>query len=178
MEWAGLIWGQMITKKEDRDMNQLLKGGLTLLFVFVVSNTAVADHWTSAADVVRASHRLDSAAAHFHHLLHDVDGVSHIANDAHRLASSARHLHDMVEGGASYNHVVHDYLELEDDFLHLRRQVQKDHTLHHMPHIRRDWRRVERAMHDLEYAMEYGDDDHGDDDEHGDHDEPIFFNRR
>lgn len=142
-------------------MNVLLKGGLMLLSVFFVSNTAVAGHWTSASDVIRASHQLDRAASHFHHLLHDITGVSHIANDAHRLASSARHLHDTVEEGAVYEHVVDDYFRMKDDFLHLRRQVRTDHTIHHTPHIRRDWFRVEMAMHNLEYTMERGDDDHG-----------------
>lgn len=151
-------------------MNKTLMYGLSVLVAgTLMTGKAQAGHWTGPAEVMRYAHQLENATRRFHGLLHNITGASHIAEDAHKFAAKAGHLHRTVESGATYDHVVDDYLEMKSAFFHLRQMVRQDHSLHHYPSVRRNFMRVEMAMHNLEYAMEQGDDDDhdGDDDDHG-----------
>lgn len=126
---------------------------LALALGCVVASSVFADHWTSPDAVARAAHRLADAAEHFHRLIHDRTGFSHIANDAHRLADAAEHFHRAVEGGASYYHMINDFRRLQYQFQHVRNMLRRAHGIHHDPHVRRDWRHVQYAMEELEHEM-------------------------
>lgn len=136
---------------------------ITLIALLFTGTVAFADHWTSPQDVSRAAHELAEQTEHFHRVIHQLTGYSHLANDSHRLSENAEHFHIVVEEGASYDHVLNDYHELKSSFRHLKRQFEHAHSIHHNPHVQMDFDHVRFAFRALKRAM--GDSSY--DDEHG-----------
>ena len=117
--------------------------------------------------VMMSAHELDRAADHFHELLHNYIGYSHLTNDAHMLAAAAEHLHQLAEnnGSAGCEHLRYDFNNVQQSFMHLRQAFYYAHNTHHNYHIQHDWQDVEYAFGNLARSFYYG--DHGDDDHGG-----------
>ncbi len=129
--------------------------GLAALLFF--ASSAFAYHPT---EVSRAAEDFARAAEHFHQVIHNATGYSHIAQDVHRVSQNARHFKGVVDGGASYEHALRDFQRTRTSFSHLKRVFARAHGVHHNPHMRRDFYRVEHAFEDLEYSIYEGDTDH------------------
>ena len=126
-----------------------------LAALFFITNSAFAYHPT---EVSRAAEEFARATEHFHHVVHDVTGYSHLAQDVHRLSQDARHFKGVVDGGASYEHANRDFQRVRTSFSHVRRAFNQAHGAHHNWHIRRDFNRVQYAFEHVQYAMYEGDD--------------------
>jgi len=103
------------------------------------------------------AHELDRAVSHFHRLVHNYSGYSHLSNDAHKLANSARHLHQLADRGSrSCGHLVNDFRSVEKDYRHLAQEFRRAHNTHHNYHVVHDWRNVADAFRYLRMTIRSG----------------------
>ena len=122
--------------------------GVLSLALFALSPTAArADH--RQAELVTAAHELEQAAGHFHELIHDWTGYSHLAADAHNLAVAAGHFHRTAESGASIGHLTTDFARVQSLFRHIEREMDHAHSVHHNRHVVGDWWNVRRAVYQV-----------------------------
>ena len=104
-------------------------------------------------DTIPAAHAFAQAADHFHHVIENVAGYSHLAQDIHALAQAATHFHHAVEGGAEYDHAVQDFQRLSQAYQHVRTALYHAHNAHHNQHVMHDWYEVEYTFEDLEWSL-------------------------
>ena len=130
---------------------------LGLAALLLLASNAFAYH---PSEVSWAAEEFARAAEHFHQVIHNATGYSHLAQDVHRVSQDARHFKHVVDGGASYGHALRDFQRIRMSYSHLRRAFSQAHGAHHNWHIRRDFYRVQYAFEDVEYTMYDGDTDH------------------
>ena len=133
---------------------------LTTVVCLVLAPAASAGHddyrYAPDPDIAVLAHELENAARHVHHEAEDrLRGYHWAEQDAiralHRLEQRAEHFHGSVERyNASPRHIERDFYRLRDAY------EAAAHSVHYVrsPHVRRDFRHVERLMGRLNAAVE------------------------
>lgn len=128
------------------------------LFSLLWLGTMVAGSRTVQAhgfpsDTIPAAHAFAQSVEHFHHVIDNVTGYSHLAQDIHKLAQAASHFHHSIESGAEYHHAREDFERLSQTYNHVRNALYQAHNIHHNQHVMHDWYDVEYNFEELEWSM-------------------------
>ena len=127
-------------------------GGFAMTALALVPRVGFA-HCSNTFEVASAAHEFSDAAEHFHELMHDLTGYSHLAGDAHHLSDEAEYFHQEVEAGAECDFIQQEFEHVADDYRHLQRAFFQADNVHHDPHARNDFEDLHQSYHLLEEAV-------------------------
>ena len=123
-----------------------------ILSTAVVAPSAAWAHCWNYSEVASAAHEFSVETEHFHELIHDLTGFSHLAADAHRLAADADYFHQ-DEVGVDCSYIRSEFQHIASDYRHLERALQLADHARHNDHVMRDWEDVHFAFHNVEDAV-------------------------
>lgn len=147
------IFRQHLTYLEEKKMKKLsVLGGLLFLATSFFGNTQALAHGYPT-DAIPAADNFAREGGHFHHVVENRTGYSHLAHDVEHLAEVAEHFHHSVEGGASFLHALRDFRSVRIKYLHVRQAFYQAHNVHHDSHIEADWNKLEHAFDELAATM-------------------------
>lgn len=126
--------------------------GMLWLGTMIAGSRTVQAHGFPT-DTIPAAHAFAESVEHFHHVIENVTGFSHLAQDVHALAQAALHFHRAVEGGAEYHHAKEDFEKLSHAYEHVKTALYRAHNVHHNNHVMRDWYEVEYTFEELEWSL-------------------------